>query len=234
MAQAATELAQCLSIPLIADADTGFGNEMNVTRTVRDYERGGVAAIQIEDQVAPKRCGHLEGKELISLSDFQRKIRAAVDARSSEDFLVIARTDALAVPGHGMKGALDRARASLDAGADLIFVEAPETIEEVAMIPQQIAGPCLLNIVPNGRTPDLSLKDISDMGYRLAILPGLLLVNAIEAGDRVLEGLRDRAEIPKSGLGPAQVFERMGAEFWRSIPARVQAELEATDDRGKV
>jgi len=136
----AATMARSITVPLIADADTGYGNELNVTRTVREYESRGVAAIHIEDQVSPKRCGHLDGKEVVSRDAFVSKISAAVEARRSKDFLVIARTDARAV--HGLDDAIARANAALSVGADIAFVEAPQSMDEVAQIPRRVEGPC--------------------------------------------------------------------------------------------
>ena len=149
MAANASMIARTVGIPLIADADTGYGNELNVTRTVCEYERGGVAGLHIEDQVMPKRCGHLDGKELVSREEFVAKIRAAVAARTDPDFVVIARTDSRA--GEGLDEAVARVNAALDAGADVAFVEAAASMEEVAAIPRLVHGPCLLNIVVAGR-----------------------------------------------------------------------------------
>ena len=181
-------MARSISIPLIADADTGYGNELNVTRTVREFESRGIAAIHIEDQVAPKRCGHLDGKEVVSCEEFVSKIRAAAEARRSADFVVIARTDARAV--HGLDEAIRRANAALQAGADMAFVEAPQTLEEVALVPARVHGPCLLNVVPGGRTPPFDLREAQAMGYKLAILPGLMLKATLEAGDAALAELK--------------------------------------------
>src|SRR5262249_35943522 len=160
----AGRIVAAVELPVVADADTGYGNELNVTRTVREYEARGVAAIHIEDQVSPKRCGHLDGKEVISRTDFVSKIRAAVEARRTKDFVVIARTDARAMLS--LDEAIWRANAALDAGADMAFVEATQSLEEVAAVPRQVKGPCLLNVVPGGRTPIFDLRQAEEMGYR--------------------------------------------------------------------
>src|SRR5580658_3661915 len=167
MVENAGRIASAVKTPLIADADTGYGNELNVVRTVREYEQRGVAGVHIEDQGFPKKCGHLENKAIIPLEDYVAKIRAAVSARSDPDFLIIARTDARAVLG--FEEAIRRANASLDAGADMAFVEAPESLEEVAAVPRLVDGPCLLNMVWRGKTPDVALDDAQAMGYKLAI-----------------------------------------------------------------
>src|SRR5947209_9259162 len=152
MVDNAHRIAEAVGIPVIADADTGYGNALNVIRTVREYEAAGVAAIHIEDQVMPKKCGHIEGKELIGAGEMVAKVSAAVAARRSSDFLIIARTDARAVEGLG--GALDRAQRYRDAGADILFVEAPQSAEEIQEIGARFAGvPLLFNYAEGGRTP---------------------------------------------------------------------------------
>jgi 2-methylisocitrate lyase-like PEP mutase family enzyme len=214
MAANAARMARAVDIPLIADADTGYGNELNVIRTIQDYERAGVAGLHIEDQVAPKRCGHLDDKELVPTEDWLAKIRAAVHARRDPDFLIIARTDARAVLG--FQAAIERANAARDAGADLLFVEAPATLEEIAAVPKLVRGPCLLNVVWGGKTPELDLRDAAAMGYKLAILPGLLFKAAIEACDSVLEQVKatHRHPAPRAGTTVQMAFNRVGAQEW--------------------
>ena len=220
VANAAT-MARSVGIPLIADADTGYGNELNVTRTVREYEARGVAAIHIEDQVSPKRCGHLDGKEVVSRAEFVSKIRAAVEARRSSEFMVIARTDARAMMS--LDEAIWRGNAALEAGADLVFVEATQTLEEVAAVPKNVEGPCLLNVVPGGRTPVLDLREAEAMGYRLAILPGLMLAAAIQAGDAALAALKATHRPPEMTQSVAQTFRRFGADEWDALRTRFNA-----------
>ena len=221
MVENAAVMARSIAVPLIADADTGYGNELNVTRTVREYEARGIAAIHIEDQVSPKRCGHLDGKEVVSREEFVSKIRAAVEARRSKDFIVIARTDARAM--HDLDEAIARANAALEAGADLAFVEATQTMEEVAAVPRRVKGPCLLNVVPGGRTPLFDLREAEAMGYRLAILPGLMLKAAIEAGDAALAELKRTHTAPAVTATVAQTFRRFGADEWDALRARFNA-----------
>src|SRR5246127_5174708 len=184
----AGRIAAAVDVPVIADADTGYGNELNVFRTVHEFERSGIAGIHIEDQEFPKKCGHLEGKEIVSREDYLAKIRAAVAARSDQDFTIIARTDARAVAG--FDEAIARANAALAAGADMVFVEAPQTLEEVAAVPRLVDGPCLLNVVRGGKTPDLDLRRAEAMGYKLAIVPGLLIKKIVGICDRVLAELK--------------------------------------------
>jgi 2-methylisocitrate lyase-like PEP mutase family enzyme len=217
----AAVMARSIQVPLIADADTGYGNELNVTRTVREYEARGVAAIHIEDQVAPKRCGHLDGKEVISRAEFASKISAAVMARRSKDFLIIARTDSRAVLS--LDEAIDRANAALDVGADIAFVEAPQNLDEVALIPQRVKGPCLLNVVPNGKTPAFDLREAGQMGYRLAILPGLLITATIAAADAALAQLRSTFIPPVAAASVTANFRRFGADEWDAIRTRFNA-----------
>ena len=221
MIENAAVMARSVRIPLIADADTGYGNELNVTRTVREYESRGVAAIHIEDQVSPKRCGHLDGKEVVPREQFVSKIRAAVEARRDRDFMVIARTDARAVCD--LDEAIWRGNAALGAGADMVFVEATQSIEEMAAVPRQVKGPCLLNVVPGGRTPNLDLREAEKMGYKLAILPGLMLKAAIEAGDAALAVLKETHMAPKVAQSVAQTFRRFGADEWDGLRTRFNA-----------
>jgi len=210
----AGRIAAAVNAPVIADADTGYGNELNVVRTVREYEQRGVAGIHIEDQEFPKKCGHLENKSVIRLEDYTAKIRAAVAARRDPDFLIIARTDARAVLG--FEEAIRRANASLDAGADMVFVEAPQTADEVAAVPKLVKGPCLLNIVWRGKTPDISIDDARAMGYKLAILPVLLFNAVVGVCDHMLGELKQsrRHPMPVADFAPQEFFRRMGAEEW--------------------
>jgi 2-methylisocitrate lyase-like PEP mutase family enzyme len=207
-------------VPLIADADTGYGNELNVVRTVREYARLGVAAIHIEDQGFPKRCGHLENKEIIPLDDYIAKIRAAVDAKPDPDFTIIARTDARA--GLGLEEAIRRANAALAAGADIAFVEAPQTMDEVAAVPRQVKGPCLLNVVAGGKTPHLDLREAERMGYALAIVPGLLMKTIVGACDLALSELKKNHAHPAipGDMSVADFFRRVGADEWEPLRER--------------
>src|SRR6201995_4630077 len=167
----AGRMVRAVDVPVIADADTGYGNELNVVRTVMDYEQAGVAGLHIEDQVSPKRCGHLDDKEIVPREDWIAKIRAAADARRDPDFLIIARTDSRAVSG--FEEAVGRANEALANGADMAFVEAPETEAEVPAVRRLVHGPCLLNVVWGGKTPVIDLRQAEAMGFRLAIVPGM-------------------------------------------------------------
>lgn len=188
-------IADAVEIPLIADADTGYGNAINVIRTVREYEKAGAAALHIEDQVWPKRCGHMAGKQVIPKEDMSAKIRAATENRSSADFLIIARTDALAV--EGWESTIERARAYIEAGADILFIEAPETEEQMERIPKLFEAPCLINIAP--RTPLLSVKRLEQMGYAIAIYPGICLAATIRANMEELRRMKESGEPPDFG-----------------------------------
>jgi 2-methylisocitrate lyase-like PEP mutase family enzyme len=209
----ATRIVNSISMPLISDSDTGYGNELNVFRTTQEFERVGVAAIHIEDQVFPKRCGHLDSKELVSREDYIAKIRAASAARKSKDFCIIARTDSRAVVG--FEEAIERANSALANGADVAFVEAPQTMEEVAAVPKRVKGPCLLNVVRGGKTPEIELADAERMGYAIAILPGLLLGGIISVCDQLLADVKRNGKQPPVVSGsPGKTFARFGAATW--------------------
>lgn len=220
MAANAGRIADTVKVPVIADADTGFGNELNMVRTVREYERRGVAGMHIEDQTFPKKCGHLENKTVIDKDAYLSKIAAAAAARTDPEFLIIARTDARAMLG--LDEAIDRANRALAAGADMAFVEAAQSIEEVATIPQRVDGPCMLNLVWRGKTPDVSFADAQAMGYRLAILPGILFKTVMAACDNVLAETRrlGRHASPGTDMTPQQGFDRVGAPEWDEISRR--------------
>ncbi|WP_311032153.1 isocitrate lyase/PEP mutase family protein [Mesorhizobium koreense] len=172
-----------VSIPIVVDADNGFGNALNVQRTVRVFERMGAAALQLEDQTMPKRCGHLDGKSLISSEEMAGKIRAACDARHSEDTLIIGRTDAIAV--EGFEAALDRAEAYVEAGADILFVEAPQSVDQIEKVVSRLAGrvPLMANMVEGGKTPAVDAAGLERLGYSFVIFPGGI-VRAVAATAR--------------------------------------------------
>lgn len=220
----AAVLARTVNIPVIADADTGYGNELNVTRTVREYEARNVAGIHIEDQVAPKRCGHLDGKEIVSAEEFVAKIRAAVAARRDQDFVIIARTDARAVAG--FEEAIARANAAIDAGADMAFVEAVQSIEELQAVPQRVKGPCLLNVVRGGKTPDVDFAATQSMGYKLGILPSLLIYAANEAAMSALRAVKETNAPPSSAGSPSvhERFRRLGSDEWTQLATRFRSD----------
>ena len=169
MASMYERIAEATSLPILADADTGFGNVTNVARTVRLYERAGVAGLFIEDQVFPKRCGHMAGKAVVPTAEWIAKLRSALDARTDPDFVVMARTDALAV--HGVDEAIERAQIAREAGADLLFVEAPTDVGQMRRICREVPGPCLANNVEAGRSPVLPASELEAIGYAAVVFP---------------------------------------------------------------
>jgi carboxyvinyl-carboxyphosphonate phosphorylmutase len=230
MVDNARRIVETIDIPLIADADTGYGNPVNVVRTVREYERAGVAAIHLEDQVMPKKCGHMEGKQVIPDGEMVEKVRAAVDARRSSEFLVIARTDAAAV--EGLEAAIERGRRYREAGADLLFIEAPRSEEEIKTVAQAFKGvPLLFNYAEGGKTPPLDLGQLADLGFAVVIYPLSALLAATAAMRGVLERIR-RDGTPKSVLQELPSF----AEFLDLIGMAEIRELErryATEEVGQ-
>jgi 2,3-dimethylmalate lyase len=206
MVDNARRIVSAVDVPVIADADTGYGNAINVVRTVQLYEQAGVAGIQLEDQVMPKKCGHMSGKALIGADEMVGKLRAAVEARTDPDLVIIARTDAVAV--QGLDEALQRARAFAEAGADLLFVEAPTSEEDIARVAKELAGvaPLVFNWAEGGRTPPLSLERIAQLGFSLVIYPiGTLL--AATAGIRSMLATLKSEGTPVSALGALPTFE---------------------------
>lgn len=186
-------IRDAVEVPLVVDADTGFGNPLNVARTVRTLERSGANAIQIEDQITPKRCGHFSGKQVIDRHDMVQKVRAAVDARRDDAFTIIARTDARA--SLGFDEAIERAVAYAEAGADVTFVEAPRNGEEMAAIPRLLPGPQVINTVEGGQTPSVGLAELESMGFKIALFANLSLQGAIRGMQRVLGHLREHGTI---------------------------------------
>ena len=204
MADSAGRIAACVDIPLIADADTGYGNPLNVIRTVGAYEAAGVAGLHIEDQVAPKKCGHMEGKLVIGADEMAQKVKAAVDARTDPDFVIIARTDARAV--EGLDSALDRARRYRDAGADVLFIEALVSEAEIEAAAAAFPDvPLLFNWAEGGKTPPVSLDRLTELGYRLVIFPIGTLLAATAAMRRILKEIATSGT-PASLLGELPTF----------------------------
>ncbi len=191
MVENASRIADAINIPLIADADTGYGNPINVYRTIRAFEKAGVAAIHLEDQTWPKRCGHMTGKKIIAATDMVEKIKAAVDARRNSEFLIIARTDAIATDG--FENAIERGGMYAEAGADIIFIEAPQTIGHMEEIPQRIPQkPLLINLAP--LTPNLSQEELEKMGYAIVLYPGVCLAAKISACTQELKALKEKGK----------------------------------------
>jgi methylisocitrate lyase len=197
MVMNARYIARAVSLPVICDADTGYGNAINVMRTVREYEAAGVAGIHLEDQIFPKKCGHMDGKALVPMEEMAAKIRAACEAREDRDFVIIARTDSRAV--EGVDGAIRRARAYVDAGADMIFPEAPQSREELARFAAEIPGPLLANMTEFGKSPLVPAAELERMGYRIVLYP----VSALRVAHRAIQELL--AEIKQTGSQEALV-----------------------------
>jgi 2-methylisocitrate lyase-like PEP mutase family enzyme len=188
MLRRAEAVCAAVDVPVLADADTGFGNAINVQRAVRAFERAGVAGVQLEDQTFPKRCGHLDGKEVVPAEEMAGKIRAAVAARRDDDFVIVARTDAIAT--HGLQEAVRRLGLYAAAGADLLFADGPTTHEELASIPPALSRPAMANIVEGGRTPAVRAHELERLGYRLVIFPNSLVRLFARQGAVLLEALR--------------------------------------------
>jgi 2-methylisocitrate lyase-like PEP mutase family enzyme len=190
----AARIADASGLPVIADADTGYGNPINTRRTVRDYERAGVAGVHIEDQVWPKRCGHLAGKRVVPTPEMVAKIKAACDARTDPDFTIIARCDAIAV--EGIEAALERGERYRDAGADMLFIEAPVGRGEVERVARHFEGvPLLYNMAASGKTPDLPADELGQLGFKLAIYPNWIILAAIPAMRAMLRDLKAKGSI---------------------------------------
>jgi 2-methylisocitrate lyase-like PEP mutase family enzyme len=203
-------------VPLIADADTGYGPPPSVARTVRAYERAGAAAIQLEDQSFPKRCGHLPGKEVVSQDEFLGKLGAALDART--DALIIARTDARSVLG--LDAAIERGNAYAAAGADVIFVEAPRTVEEITVIAREITAPKLINVVAGGLTPEVDPARLRELGYSIAIYPTTALLAVTNAAVTALRGIGGRDTVPLPTARMEDFFRLVGLNEWFAVSER--------------
>jgi 2-methylisocitrate lyase-like PEP mutase family enzyme len=199
-------IRDAVSVPLIVDADTGFGNALNVRHTVRTLERAGADCIQFEDQVAPKRCGHFSGKEVIATEEAVSKIKAAVDARQDPDLLIMARTDAAAT--HGFEAAVERAQKFAEAGADILFVEAVTSADEIRALPRRLAKPQLMNMVIGGKTPIFNATDLGELGYGIVLYANAALQGAVAGMQKALTVLRDEKEVQESSGLVATFAER--------------------------
>ncbi len=211
-------IRDAVDLPLIVDADTGFGNALNVYHAVRTLERAGADCIQLEDQVAPKRCGHFSGKEVISTEEAVSKIKAAVDARHDPDLLIMARTDAAAV--HGFEAAVERAQQFAEAGADILFVEAVTKAEEIRALPQRLAKPQLMNMVIGGKTPIFNATELSELGYGIVLYANATLQGAVMGMQKALTVLRDEKQILESSGLVASFAERqrlVGKPVWDAL-----------------
>jgi 2-methylisocitrate lyase-like PEP mutase family enzyme len=209
---------EAVGIPVIADADTGYGNALNVIRTVREYEKSGVAAFHLEDQVSPKKCGHYEGKEVTSRAEMVGKIKAAVDTRRDPQMVIIARSDARAI--EGINAAIDRVNAYLEAGADVGFVEAPQNVDELRLAGRSLRGPALVNVFEGGKTPMLAASELEAMGFRLGIYPSQTHRAAIRAAQRVLRAMKEDGDTRRVEGDLATFQERedaVGIASWNAL-----------------
>jgi 2,3-dimethylmalate lyase len=222
MVSNAAAMAATVSIPLIADADTGYGGALNVYRTVREYERAGVAALHIEDQVFPKRCGHLDGKQVVASEEMVIKLRAAVEARTDEDFVVIARTDALAVTG--IDDTLRRCQAYVEAGADVLFVEAVRSQEEIERLVREVTVPLLYNFVEHGKSPLLQIMELQRLGFKIVIFPGSIMLAVLPLVREILGEIKQQGtteELLHRMTNVVELFETMGLSDMLALDARV-------------
>src|SRR5438445_13470080 len=219
---------EAVTIPVIADADTGYGTAVNVIRTVREYTKTGVAGFHLEDQVSPKKCGHYEGKEVIGRAEMVGKIKAAVDTRRDAGMVIIARSDARAI--EGLAAAIDRVNAYLEAGADVGFVEAPQTVEELRIVGKSVKGPNLVNVFEGGKTPMLNARELGEMGFRLGIYPSQTHRAAIRSAQRVLAAMKEDGHTTRVDPDLATFQERedaVGTAGWRELEERYMRAAEA-------
>lgn len=229
MADNAGRIVDACGLPLIADADNGYGGPLNVRRTIQCFEKAGAAGVHLEDQSFPKRCGHMDGKLLVTQADMVAKVKAAVDARTDPDFTIIARTDAIAV--EGFEKAIERANAYREAGADIIFVEAPGQ-EHLAEVISAVPGPNLYNMASSGRTPFLKASEIEKLGFKVAIYPNWAMFGAIRAAQKVLRHLKetgDIAAIRDDVVSFTEFFDLLGMQDMRKLDQRY-----ASNDAGRL
>ncbi|WP_305807035.1 isocitrate lyase/PEP mutase family protein, partial [Stenotrophomonas sp. YIM B06876] len=220
IAEHTARIRDAVELPLIVDADTGFGNALNTYHAVRTLERVGADCIQLEDQVSPKRCGHFSGKEVISTEEMLGKIKAAVDARRDPDLLIMARTDACAT--QGFEAAVERAQRFSEAGADILFVEAVTTADEIRALPQRLAKPQLMNMVIGGKTPIFSAEELGGLGYGLVLYANAALQGAVAGMQKALTVLRDTQRIDEDPALVAPFAERqrlVGKPQWDALEA---------------
>ena len=206
LAQHTAAMREAVNLPIIVDADTGFGNALNVWHCVRVLERAGADAIQIEDQIMPKKCGHFANKSVIPVDEMVGKIKAAVGGRRCEDLVIIARTDAIAV--EGFESAIARAQRYIEAGADITFVEAPENIDLMRNIPQRLPVPQVVNVVVGGKTPVIAQKDLAAMGFGLVLYANVALQGAIAGMQQALAHLKNNGRVDETNTQVASFTER--------------------------
>jgi 2-methylisocitrate lyase-like PEP mutase family enzyme len=231
MADAVRRMALRVSIPVVADGDTGHGDLHNVLRTVREFEQAGAAGILIEDQVTPKRCGHFQGKQIIPAEEMVLKLRAAREARHNADFVLVARTDARAI--EGIDGAIARANRYADAGADICFIEAPHSREELERIPREVHRPLLVNMLTGGATPILSVEELGQMGYKIVVCPIESLLVAGAAILRLIDNLLTTGRVDQTPdmLGFADIKKLLGLE--EILDLRKRLEQGSATDRAR-
>jgi 2-methylisocitrate lyase-like PEP mutase family enzyme len=221
----AAQVVSAIKIPVVADADTGYGNAVNLVRSVKEFERTGVAAIHIEDQITPKRCGHLDGKEVIPMAEMEKKLEAALASRSDPDFCIIARTDARGV--HGLEDAIQRGRAFAKLGVDAVFVEAPQSEAELEEIPRALPNvPLLVNVFKGGKTPMLPMERLQQMGYRIAIYPSETQRAALHAMRQALGLLKREGTTEKMDDALTTFKERdkvVGLDEWQQLEKKYLA-----------
>lgn len=217
MVERTRQIISVAETPIIVDADTGYGNHLNVYRTVTELERTGVAGIQLEDQENPKRCGHLNQKSVIPVSEFLTKIRAARVARENPDLVLIARTDSRGP--NGLDEAIDRANRYFDAGADLIFIEAPESEQELIEITQRVSAPLVFNVVAGGKTPWIAFDILREIGIRIALVPGIASISAVASMETAFASLKAKSELPTymHAHSPSSLFARFGSSEWERL-----------------
>jgi len=221
IAEATSRIRDAVGLPLLVDMDTGFGNALNTYHAVRVLERAGADCIQLEDQVAPKRCGHFSGKEVISAEEAVSKIKAAVDARTDPDFMIMARTDAAAT--HGFEAAVERAQRFAEAGADILFVEAVTTADEIRALPKRLGPPQLMNMVIGGKTPIFGAEELGQLGYGIVLYANAALQGALAGMQRALTVLRDTRRIDEDPALVAPFKERqrlVGKPAWDELEKR--------------
>ncbi len=218
MAQHTAAIRDVVDLPILVDGDTGFGNAINVRHTVRTFERAGANAVQLEDQVFPKRCGHFSGKAVIPTEEMVAKLKAAVDARHSEDFMIVARTDARAA--EGFEAAVERAARYVEAGADITFVEAPQSLDEIRRIPQALGVPQLVNMVIGGRTPIIDQAELAGMGYGIVLYANTALQAAVHGMQAALGSLKANGRADETSFNVATFQERqrlVGKPFFDAL-----------------
>ncbi len=214
-------ITDATSLPVIGDGDTGYGNAMNVQRTVKSFAKIGCAGVLIEDQLSPKRCGHTPGKDVVSREEAFDRIRASVDAREEKDILIMARTDANHT--HGIKEAIERAQIFHELGSDILFVEAPKTEDEMRLICQEVPGCKIANIVEGGLTPNLSMKELEDIGYNMAVYPLTALSSAMKAMVDSLNKLKTDDDRSSNLMSFTELRKRVGFDDYYEVSSRYES-----------